>query len=45
MKDHCIIIIMVSGDMSRVMRRLVFWISDQVRHKPGCSVTEEMVEA
>ena len=27
--------------MSRVASNLVFVVSDQVRHKPGCTVTEE----
>ena len=26
---------------SRVARKPVFWISDQVRHKPGCTTTED----
>ena len=26
--------------MSRVIRKLVFEVSDQVRHKPGCATTE-----
>ena len=25
--------------MSRIMRKPVFWVSDQVQHKPGCTVT------
>ena len=30
------------GDsMSRVMRNPVLGVSDQVRHKPGCTTTEE----
>ena len=27
--------------MSRVIRKPVFGVSDQVRHKPGCTATEE----
>ena len=27
--------------MSRVVRKPVFGVSDQVRHKPGCAVTED----
>ena len=27
--------------MSLVMRKLVFWVSDQVRHKPDCTATED----
>ena len=26
--------------MSLVLRKPVFWVSDQVRHKPGCTTTE-----
>ena len=26
--------------MSLVVRKLVFGVSDQVRHKPGCTTTE-----
>ena len=26
--------------MSPVARKLVFGVSDQVRHKPGCAITE-----
>ena len=28
-------------DMSLVMRKPVFGVSDQVRHKPGCTFTED----
>ena len=27
--------------MSRIMRKPVFWVSDQIRHKPGCTATED----
>ena len=27
--------------MSHVMRKPVFGVSDQVRHKPGCTATED----
>ena len=27
--------------LSRVKRKLVFWVSDQVRHKPDCMATED----
>ena len=27
-------------DMSRDVRKPVFGVSDQVRHKPGCAITE-----
>ena len=30
-----------SNNMSRVMRKPVFGVSDQVQHKPGCTVTED----
>ena len=29
----------VCYQMNRVMRKPVFGVSDQVRHKPGCSTT------
>ena len=28
-------------DMSLVVRKPVFGVSDQVQHKPGCAVTED----
>ena len=28
-------------NMSLVVRKPVFWVSDQVRHKPGCTTTED----
>ena len=28
-------------NMSLVVRKPVFGVSDQVRHKPGCTVTED----
>ena len=28
-------------DMSLVLRKPVFGVTDQVRHKPGCTVTED----
>ena len=28
-------------NLSRVVRNLVFGVSDQVRHKPGCTTTED----
>ena len=28
-------------DMSLVLRKLVFGVSDQVQHKPGCTATED----
>ena len=28
-------------DMSLVVRKPVFWVSDQVRHKPVCIATED----
>ena len=31
----------VGGIMSLVVRKLVFGVSDQVRHKLGCTVTED----
>ena len=31
---------MVSYKLSRVVRKPVFGVSDQVRHKPGCTATE-----
>ena len=31
----------VSDNMSLVVRKLVFGVSDQVRHKPGCATTED----
>ena len=31
----------VSDEMSLVVRKLVFGVSDQVRHKPGCTTTED----
>ena len=32
----------MSGDqMSLVVRKPVFGVSDQVRHKPGCTATED----
>ena len=34
MQDHGYI-------MSLVVRKLVFGVSDQVRHKPGCTATED----
>ena len=27
--------------LSRVMRKLVFGVSNQVQHKPGCTITED----
>ena len=32
---------MVQYNMSRDVRKPVFGISDQVRHKPGCTATED----
>ena len=32
---------MVCQEMSRDARKAVFGVSDQVRHKPSCTVTEE----
>ena len=32
---------MTLGQISRVMRKPVFEVSDQARHKPGCTSTEE----
>ena len=29
------------GKMSRSVRKPVFVVSDQVRHKPGCAATED----
>ena len=29
-----------NGQMSLVVRKPVFGVSDQVRHKPGCAATE-----
>ena len=48
-KPICIIISEVSGgfcipakvNMSLVVRKPVFGVSDQARHKPGCTVTED----
>ena len=31
----------VEIDMSLVLRKLVFGVSDQARHKPGCTATED----
>ena len=31
----------VSAYMSLVVRKPVFGVSDQVKHKPGCAVTED----
>ena len=31
--------------MSLVMRKPVFGVSDQVPHKPGCTITEDGIEA
>ena len=31
----------VSKQMSLVLRKRVFGVSDQVRHKPGCAVIED----
>ena len=28
-------------NMSLVLRKPIFGVSDQVRHKPGCAITEE----
>ena len=33
--------LMISRDMSLVVRKPVFGVSDQVRHKPGCTATED----
>ena len=35
-KDHYL-----TGNMSGIARKPVFWVSDQVRHKPGCTATED----
>ena len=29
------------GYLSRVVRKLTFWVSAQVQHKPGCTATED----
>ena len=31
----------IGNKMSLVVRKPVFGVSDQVRHKPGCAVTED----
>ena len=32
---------LVGNDLSRVKRKPVFGVSDQVRHKRGCATTED----
>ena len=31
----------LQADLSLVVRKPVFGVSDQVRHKPGCTATED----
>ena len=38
--EQCICSFSWLNDMSLVVRKPVFGVSDQVRHKPGCAVTE-----
>ena len=35
------IIFQLSSNMSLVVRKPVFGVSDQIRHKPGCTTTED----
>ena len=37
----CTVMPQISHEMSLVVRKPVFGVSDQVRHKPGCTITED----
>ena len=40
-KDIGILPAVAVGYMSLVLRKPVFWVCDQVRHNPGCTVTKD----
>ena len=41
MTEITIQMLSLQGHMSLVVRKPVFGVSDQVRHKPGCTTTED----
>ena len=41
-KDFQMLLAVTEGEMSLVVRKPVFVVSDLVRHKPGCAVTDEI---
>ena len=40
-KSRVFFVIFIVLNMSRIARKSVFVASDEVRHKPGCTVTED----